>query len=82
MPCLMHCAHDLGLKTAAVLQIAACTPNWSGPNDTCYHGLTDDVLSSPLAFVNGQIRVPTAPGLGVEVDESKVERYRTDVPGR
>lgn len=77
-PCLMHCSHDLGLKTAAVAQVAACTPNWSGPNDTCYHGLTDDILTSPFQFQDGKIDVPMAPGLGVEVDESKVEKYRTD----
>ena len=73
--CLMHCAHDLGLKTASITHIAAATPNFSGPNDTCYHGLSDDILTEPLRFENGAIRVPNAPGLGVEVDESKVEKY-------
>ncbi|MBI1930679.1 mandelate racemase/muconate lactonizing enzyme family protein [Candidatus Poribacteria bacterium] len=76
VPCLMHCSHDLGLKTAAITHIAASTPNFSGPSDTCYHGLTDDVLVEPLRFENGQIRVPLGPGLGVEVDEAKVERYQ------
>lgn len=76
VPCLMHCSHDLGLKTAMVAHIAASTPNFSGPNDTCYHGLTDDVLVAPLTFANGQIRVPQGPGLGVEVDETKLQRYQ------
>ena len=75
VPCLMHCSHDLGLKTAAITHIAAATPNFSGPNDTCYHGLTDDVLTEPLQFENGRIRVPLGPGLGVEVDEVKIEQY-------
>jgi L-Ala-D/L-Glu epimerase len=75
VPCLMHCSHDLGLKTAAITHIAASTPNFSGPNDTCYHGLTDDILAEPLTFEGGQIRVPQGPGLGVEVDEAKIERY-------
>ncbi|MCH8290006.1 mandelate racemase/muconate lactonizing enzyme family protein [Candidatus Poribacteria bacterium] len=75
VPCLMHCSHDLGLKTAAITHIAASTPNFSGPNDTCYHGLTDDVLVEPLKFENGKIRVPSNPGLGVDVDEAKIERY-------
>ena len=77
-PCLMHCAHDLGLKTAAVVQVAACTPNWSGPNDTCYHGLVDDILTEPFTFRGGRLRVPLQPGLGVEVDEGKVRKYRTE----
>ena len=76
IPCLMHCSHDLGLKTAAITHIAASTPNFSGPNDTCYHGLTDDILVDPLKFENGKIRVPSNPGLGVDVDEAKIERYR------
>jgi L-alanine-DL-glutamate epimerase-like enolase superfamily enzyme len=76
VPCLMHCSHDLGLKTAAITHVAASTPNFSGPNDTCYHGLTDDILAEPLKFENGKIRVPMGPGLGVEVDEAKIERYR------
>ena len=75
IPCLMHCSHDLGLKTAAVAQIAACTENFSGPSDTCYHGLIDDILVAPLEFKGGRIRVPMGPGLGVEVDEDKLQKY-------
>ena len=28
VPCLMHCSHDLGLKTAAITHIAASTPQF------------------------------------------------------
>jgi L-alanine-DL-glutamate epimerase-like enolase superfamily enzyme len=76
IPCLMHCSHDLGLKTAAITHVAAATANWSGPNDTCYHGLIDDVLTEKLTIENGQIAVPDGAGLGVEVDEEKLEKYR------
>jgi L-alanine-DL-glutamate epimerase-like enolase superfamily enzyme len=76
VPCLMHCSHDLGLKTAAVAQIAASTPNFSGPNDTCYHGLRDDILTEPLRITEGKLRVPMRPGLGVLVDEARVRQYR------
>jgi len=78
VPTLMHCAHDLGLKTAAVAHIAAATPTFSGPSDTCYHGLIDDVLAEPLQFEGGRLRVPRGPGLGVEVDEEKVAQYSLD----
>ena len=78
VPCLMHCAHDLGLKTAAVTHVAAATPNFSGPSDTCYHGLVDDILTEPLQFGGGRLRVPDGPGLGVEVDEGKLEKYRVE----
>ena len=75
VPCLMHCSHDPGLKTIAITHLAAATPNFSGPSDTCYHGLVDDVLAEPLHFEAGSLAVPDAPGLGVEVDEDKVAKY-------
>jgi muconate cycloisomerase len=34
--------------------------------------LTADVLKKPLHIENGFARVPTGPGLGIEVDEDKV----------
>lgn len=80
VPTLMHCSHDLGLKTAAITHIAASTPGFSGPSDTCYHGLVDDILTEKLQFVNGRLRVPMGPGLGVEVDEEKLAKYRKDLP--
>ena len=76
VPTLMHCSHDLGLKTVAITHLAASTPGFSGPSDTCYHGLVDDILSEPLQFQDGRLRVPMGPGLGVEVDEAKVARFR------
>lgn len=40
---------------------------------------TDDLLAEPMQFVDGGIRVPTAPGMGIPVDEAKIERYRTQL---
>jgi muconate cycloisomerase len=36
----------------------------------------DDFLAEPMQFVDGGIRVPTAPGMGIAVNEAKVERYK------
>jgi L-alanine-DL-glutamate epimerase-like enolase superfamily enzyme len=38
--------------------------------------LRDDALSTPLPIRADFARVPTGPGLGIEVDESKLERLR------
>jgi muconate cycloisomerase len=37
----------------------------------------DDLLIAPMKFVDGAIEVPTAPGMGIAVDEAKIEKYRT-----
>ena len=66
----------LGVATAAMLQLAASTPAFLGQNESEYHQLQDDLLVEPLEIVDGMITVPQAPGLGVEVDRAKVERYQ------
>ena len=74
--CVFHCAHDLGLKTAAMLHVVASTPNFTLANDCTYYGLEDDVIAPPHRIERGFMEVPEGPGLGVVVDEKKVARYR------
>jgi L-alanine-DL-glutamate epimerase-like enolase superfamily enzyme len=75
VPCLMHCAHDLGVKTAAMLHVAAAVPNWAPGSDTTYHGLADDILTERFVIRNGRLPVPGGAGLGVTVDPAKLARY-------
>ena len=42
--------------------------------------MTDDVLAEPLEIVGGRLAARERPGLGAEIDEDKLERYRTDRP--
>jgi hypothetical protein len=42
--------------------------------------LADEIIKQPLEIVDGSLVVSTAPGLGVEVDESVIERYSW-IPG-
>lgn len=37
---------------------------------------TDDVITEPFDYADGCLRVPDGPGLGVDLDEKKVEKYR------
>ncbi len=67
---------SLGIGTAAMLHLAAATPAFSGCNESAYPQLRDDVLAEPLEIIDGMIAVPQTPGLGVEVDRAKVERYQ------
>jgi glucarate dehydratase len=59
-----------------MLQLAASTPAFSSCNECAYHQLQDDLLTEPLEILDGMITVPQAPGLGVEVDRGKLERYQ------
>lgn len=76
VPCIVHCAHDLGPKTAAMLHLAASTPNFPLANDCTYYGLVDDVLVRPFEIKNGRLPVPEAPGLGIEVSFEKVRKFQ------
>jgi len=78
MPCIMHCGHDLGPKTMAMVHVAASCDAYSLANDCTYYGLVDDVITERIAIERGRIRVPDRPGLGIEIDREKLERYRVD----
>jgi L-alanine-DL-glutamate epimerase-like enolase superfamily enzyme len=75
VPCVFHCAHDLGLKTAAMLHVVASTPGFTLANDCTYYGLVDDLITPLHAIEGGYMAVPEGPGLGVAVDENKLARY-------
>jgi L-alanine-DL-glutamate epimerase-like enolase superfamily enzyme len=76
VPCVFHCAHDLGLKTAAMLHVVAATPNFTLANDCTYYGLDDDIIAPLHKIERGHMNVPEGPGLGVAVDEKKLEKYK------
>ena len=78
LPTIMHCGHDLGPKTAAMLHVAAACPAYSLANDSTYYGLVDDVITQPFQIESGAITVPTTPGLGITIDPEKLKRYRVD----
>jgi L-alanine-DL-glutamate epimerase-like enolase superfamily enzyme len=78
VPCVFHCAHDLGLKTAAMLHVVASSPGFTLANDCTYYGLEDDIISPLHRIERGTMTVPEGPGLGVVVDEKKVAKYRVE----
>jgi len=69
----MHSNSHLGISLAAMTHVAAATPNLAYACDTHYPwNRADDVVSTPLEFVGGALRVPAGPGLGVELDQAKL----------
>lgn len=67
---------SLGIGMAAMLQLAAATPVYSHCHQCTYPYIRDDLLAEPLEIVDGMIAVPQGPGLGVEVDRAKLDRYQ------
>ena len=38
---------------------------------------TDDLLEAPFDFRGGAVTVPDGPGMGIDVDGAKIEKYRS-----
>jgi glucarate dehydratase len=71
----MHSDRELGVSTAAMLHLAAASPNMKYAIDSHYHDQTDDIITKPFVYRDGCFEVPNGHGLGVEVDWDKVARY-------
>jgi glucarate dehydratase len=72
----MHSGAEFGVELAAMLHTAATIPAMNVPGDAHYHYLEDDIIvGSKMPYVDGSIRVPDGPGLGVALDEEKMARY-------
>jgi L-alanine-DL-glutamate epimerase-like enolase superfamily enzyme len=70
-----------GLTTALSLHLGAVLPFAQWPAVNCLNNYADDLLTTPLTITGGYARVPdSAPGLGVEVDEEALTRFRMEPP--
>jgi glucarate dehydratase len=75
----MHSNSHLGVSLLAMVHVAAATPHLSYACDTHYpwQGPADEVLAGGrIQFVDGSVPVPTAPGLGAELDQDALARGR------
>jgi glucarate dehydratase len=69
----MHSNSHLGISLAAMVHLAAASPNLTYACDTHYPWKTDDVVEpGVLEFVDGSVAVPTTPGLGVTLDRGRL----------
>ena len=72
----VHSSGELGIQLATMLHLGAVIPNLSFAGDAHYHHLKDDVIQGgKLEYHDGTIAVPTAPGLGVQLDRDKLAEY-------
>ena len=69
-----------GLTSAMSFHLGAVLPMAQWPAVNCLNNYADDLLVKPLQIVGGYARVPEAPGLGVEIDQDALVRYRMEPP--
>ncbi len=70
---LIGTTQELNLGTAAVAHLAAAARILDYPGDnTGPHLYTDDAVKQPLIYEKSHLLVPEGPGLGIEIDETKL----------
>ncbi|KAJ3536406.1 hypothetical protein NM208_g5713 [Fusarium decemcellulare] len=73
----MHSNSHLGISLAAMTHLASATPNLDYACDTHWPWKRRDedvVVDGALKWVYGGLVVPTAPGLGIELDRERLAR--------
>ena len=68
---------ESSIAAAGISQIGYVMSNLDWGISMTNHYLADDLVLEPVAPVNGVIRIDRKPGLGITVDEQKVQKYRT-----
>ena len=67
---------ESGIGTTAAVHLACAVPNVDWGVSLTHFYLADDIVRHPLPIRDGAVSLPQGPGLGVEVDEAAVERFR------
>jgi len=88
MECDIGGSIEMGIGNAADLHLGASLPNavlpsvcpvsrprGSGGPEIAGTYYTDDIITEPFRFEDGFVLVPAGPGLGIEVDDSKLSAY-------
>jgi len=71
-----------GITTAFACQLGAVMPTATLPSVTASHAYEDDLIVHEHPIQRGFMKVPEGPGLGVELDEEVVERYRNETEAK
>jgi L-alanine-DL-glutamate epimerase-like enolase superfamily enzyme len=73
---------ESSIACAAAIHIAAALPQIAWGLTLSNEGLADDVTARPIRIARGHVEVSDHPGLGIDVDEERVHRYRRELPVR
>ncbi len=85
----MNGSGELGVGNAANVHLAACAriislacvfpataPAEAAPTKIAGRQYVDDIVGEAFGYADGCVLVPKKPGLGVELDEAKIAKYR------
>ncbi len=67
-----------GLTASMALHLGAVLSHAQWPAITCHELYSHSLLTERIDVLGGYARVPEAPGLGVEVDEAALAKYRVE----
>jgi muconate cycloisomerase len=80
LTCTVGSNLELGVASAAMIHLAAATPAIGAEEFPCDIlgplAYESDLLKSPIRYVDGAVQIPEGPGLGVDLNQALVERYR------
>jgi L-alanine-DL-glutamate epimerase-like enolase superfamily enzyme len=69
-----------GITTALSVQLGAVLPMAQWPSVNCMNIYSDDLLVEPIEIRGGYAHLPEIPGLGIEVDEAALQRFKMEPP--
>jgi L-alanine-DL-glutamate epimerase-like enolase superfamily enzyme len=67
-----------GLTTTMTLHLGAVLSHAQWPAITCHELYEHNLLTERIPVMSGVAQVPNGPGLGVEIDEHALEKYRVE----
>ena len=80
LTCTVGSNLELGIASAAMTHLATASVGIGAEEFPCDIlgplAYEHDLLAQPIEFKDGAVRVPSGPGLGVELDEEMLKRYR------
>jgi L-alanine-DL-glutamate epimerase-like enolase superfamily enzyme len=65
-----------GITATFALHLAAVLSHATWPSVNCHQLYLSQLIRPPMAVANGTAAIPDQPGLGVELDDKAVEKYR------
>jgi L-alanine-DL-glutamate epimerase-like enolase superfamily enzyme len=76
VPVTVSTLFETGVGIAAGLQLAAAVPGAQAHGLATAELLESDLLRHTLPVLGGRMRVPDGAGLGIQLDDAAIERYR------